>query len=86
MQQAKVQKLIEKTIKNYIDENIHLFKTDTPFVIACGLKPRLIDLAVQEACLKCKEKGLIVKSNNIEECNKFFDFAAKYAIYYMSFK
>lgn len=83
---TKIQETLEKTIKIYIDSNIYLFKTDDDFNIQCGLKPRLIDMAVQDACIECRKVGLTRNFKNEDDYNKLFDLAMKFAVYYLSCK
>lgn len=78
-------KFIENKIKEYIDENIYLFKTDAPYILQCHLKPRLIANAIQEGSSICRKKGLFEDCN--EECFKeIFIVGLNFATEYLNSK
>lgn len=82
----KIQKTIEEVIKKYIDDNVYLFKTDTDYEVQCRLKPRLMYLAVENACEKCEKTGLTKKFSNFSDYNNLAQIAMNFAVYYMSVK
>jgi len=86
MQKTKIQPIVENSIKEYIDKNEYLFRTDTDYEVECGLKPRLVYLATENACSELKNKGLTKDFNNAHDYNKLTQMALSYAVYYMNYK
>ena len=82
----KIQKVIEEVVKKSIDDNVYLFKTDTTYEVQCRLKPRLMSLAVADACEKCEKTGLTKGFDGIRDYNNLAQIAMNFAVYYMSIK
>lgn len=79
--QAKIQKIIERTVKEQIDKNLYLFKTDEDYTIQCTLKPRLISIAVENTCAKLKNLKLVEDYG--KEYSRIFELTMIYAVYYI---
>jgi len=82
LKKGKIQQTIETNVKKYIHDNVYLFRTDTEYEAQCRLKPRIIYQAIETACGKCKDMGL-VKADDYQACNDLFELAMDYANYQM---
>lgn len=62
---------MKKNIKEYIDENAYLLKTDTTHTVQLHLKPRIVAQSVENSCITCKKnKCVLNKCKNYKYCEK----------------
>jgi len=82
----EIKKTIKNNIKKYVDENTHLFKSDSAYVINCQLKPRLAANAVETSCQERRNCGPDKKINSADCYKNFFIFAITFAAKYINEK
>ena len=81
----RMKSIVRNEVKKYINENKHLLITDDAYNVNCGLKPRLVVRAVEQACKECRRQEDISGSKNINNCYlSIFTYGSKYATDYLN--